>query len=191
MILLLSAVVGLAIGLLSGGSLANVRQYPLKGLLFPILALLLKAGAAYVFKPQQAAVLVCVLQYGLLFAFVLINIRRPLWPIFVLLGTLSNFLVILLNGGQMPVLAALAGQLPQRLEALAKNQIYAYGLANEQTKLPFLGDILRLGPAGTPFGFASIGDLILCAGVLTLCIQLLHAPPKSSPTAPPQSENVD
>jgi len=191
MILLLSAVVGLAIGLLSGGTLTNIRQYPLKGLLLPVLALLLKAGAAYAFQPQKAAVLVCVLQYGLLFAFVLLNIRRPIWPIFVLLGTLSNFLVILLNGGRMPVSAALVGQLPQRLEALAQNQIYAYCLANEQTVLPSLGDVLRLGPAGTPFGFASIGDLILCLGVLTLCIQLLNASPKNSSATPQVNEKGD
>ncbi len=191
MILLLSAVLGLAIGLLSGGSLTSMRQYPLKGLLLPIIALVLKAGAAYVLKPQQAAVLVCLLQYGLLFSFVALNIRRPLWSIFVFIGTFCNFLVILLNGGRMPVSAALIGQLPQRLEALAQNRIYAYTLLNEQTVLPFLGDVIRIGPAGTPFGFASAGDFVLCVGVLILCIQLVHASPKNHPTASGQNENED
>ena len=189
MILLLSAVLGLAIGLLSGGSLANMRQYPLKGLLLPIIALLLKAGAAYLFKPQEAAVLVCLLQYGLLFAFVALNIRRPLWPVLVAIGTLFNFLVILLNGGRMPVSTALVGQLPQRLEDLAQNRIYAYTLSGEQTVLPFLGDVIRIGPAGTPFGFASAGDLILCMGVLILCVQLVRAVPKKDSSDIPTAEN--
>ena len=187
MILLLAAVLGLAIGLLSGGSLKNMRSYPLKGLLLPILAWLLKAGAAYILQPQQGAVLVCLLQYGLLFAFLALNIRRPVWPIFVSLGTLSNFFVILLNGGRMPVSASLIGSLPQRLEQLQMNQIYAYCLADAQTKLPFLGDILRIGSEGTPFGFASAGDLLLCVGVLILFVQLtLPARPKES--TPAQSE---
>jgi len=172
MILLLAAVLGLVIGLLSGGSLKSMRAYPLKGLLLPVLALLIKTGAAYLLTPQRGAVLVCLVQYGLLFAFLALNIRRPAWPIFVSFGTLCNFFVILLNGGRMPVSAALVGQLPQRLEQLQMNQIYAYCLADGQTILPFLGDILRIGSEGAPFGFASIGDLLLCVGVLILCIQL-------------------
>jgi len=186
MILLLAAVLGLAIGLLSGGSLKNLRLYPLKVLLLPILALLIKTGASFLFHPQHGAVLVCLLQYGLLFAFLAFNIRRPVWPILVLLGTLSNFFVILLNGGRMPVSAALVGQLPQRLEQLQMNQIYAYCLADGQTLLPFLGDILRIGPEGTPFGFASVGDLLICVGVLILCKQLtrLSQSKEPQPTQP-------
>lgn len=187
MILLLAAVLGLTIGLLSGGSLKNMRQYPLKGLLLPILALLLKAGAAYFFQPQQYAVWVCLVQYGLLLAFLAFNLRRPIWPIFVLLGTLCNFFVILLNGGRMPVSASLIGQLPQRIEQLQMNQIYAYCLADGQTRLPFLGDILRIGSKGTPFGFASVGDLLLCAGIAILCVQLTR-PSQPKELQPKQPE---
>ena len=187
MILLLAAVLGLAIGLLSGGSLKNIRPYPLKGLLFPILAWLLKAGAAFFLQPQQGAVLVCLVQYGLLFAFLAMNIRRPIWPFFVSLGTLCNFLVILLNGGRMPVSASLIGQLPQRLEQLQMNQIYAYCVTDGQTMLPSLGDILRIGSKGTPFGFASVGDLLLCAGICILCIQLTR-PSRSKEPQPTQPE---
>lgn len=178
MILLLSAVLGLAIGLLTGGSLARLRHSTLRGLLLPILALAMKTGASYLFEPQRGALVVCVLQYALIFLFVLLNIRRPAWPAFVFLGSLGNFLVILLNGGCMPVSAELVGAQAERLERLLENRIYAYCLANEQTRLPFLGDILRIGPAGMPFGFASAGDLVLCVGVLLLMIQLLHGAPE-------------
>lgn len=183
MILLLSAILGLALGLLAGGSLARVRSYPLKGLLLPILALLIKAGAAYLLKPQFGAMLVCVLQYALIFLFLSLNYKRPVWPVFAFLGSLGNFLVILLNGGCMPVSAALIGSGSARLELLAQNRIYAYCLAGEQTKLPFFGDILRLGPAGVPFGFASAGDVLLCVGVLILFIQLVTYLPDKPQTA--------
>ena len=174
MILLISAALGLAIGLLTGGSLARMRQYPLRGLLLPILALLLKTGASLLFQPQQGASIVCIAQYALIFLFLAFNIRRPVWPAFVFFGSLGNFLVILLNGGCMPVSAELIGAQAERLEQLAQNRIYAYCLANEQTRLPYLGDILRLGPVGMPFGFASVGDLVLCVGVLILMIQMVH-----------------
>lgn len=177
MILLFSAALGLAVGLLSGGSLKRIRLYPLRGLLLPILALLMKSGASILFQPQKGALIVCMAQYALIFVFLLLNVRRPVWPAFVFLGSLGNFLVILLNGGCMPVSASLVGAQTQRLEQLAQNRIYAYCLASEQTKLPYLGDIFRLGSVGMPFGFASAGDLILCVGVLILFIQLVHYAP--------------
>lgn len=178
MILLLSAVLGLTIGLLSGGSLKHARLYPLKGLALPVAAFLIKAGAAYLLRPQTGAILVCLLQYSLIFAFLLLNLKRPVWPVFALLGSLGNFLVILLNGGCMPVSAALVDAQTARMEQLVQNEIYAYCLANEQTKLVFLGDILRIGPAGMPFGFASIGDGILCVGIAILFFQLVKCRPK-------------
>lgn len=181
MILLLSAVLGLGIGLLFGGSLARVRQYPLRGLLLPILALLLKAGASCVLPPQRGALIVCIAQYALIFAFLIVNFRRPVWPVLAFLGSLCNFLVIALNGGCMPVSAALTGIQAERLEQLAQNRVYAYCLANEQTKLSFLGDILRFGPAGMPLGFASVGDVLLCFGVLILFIQLVKGEKKERP----------
>ena len=55
---------------------------------------------------------------------------------------------------------------------LHAGKIYAYSAITERTVLPFLGDVLRLGPAGLPFGFASAGDIVLCAGVALLCFQM-------------------
>lgn len=173
MILLISAVLGLMVGLITGGSLRRARLYPLKGLALPIVAFLIKAGAAYFLPPQTGAILVCVLQYALIFAFLLLNFKRPVWPVFALLGSLCNFFVILLNGGCMPVSALLVGAQMERLEQLEQNGIYAYCLANEHTKLEFLGDILRIGPAGMPFGFASVGDVTLCIGIAILFYQLV------------------
>lgn len=176
MILLLSAVAGLLAGLLTGGSFKWMKLYPLRGLALPIAAFLVKTAAAYFLPPQRGAVLVCILQYALLFAFVLLNIRRAIWPALVFLGSLGNFLVILLNGGCMPVSAELLGSHTDRFSQLGQGGIYAYCLMNESTKLSFLGDILRVGPSGLPFGFASVGDVVLCAGVALLCYRLVRRP---------------
>jgi len=170
MILLLSAVLGIGLGLLSGGSVRRCAHYPLRGALLPIAALLIKFGASWLFEPQQFAVAVCVLQYALVFLFLLMNRKLAVWPVVLFAGSFSNFLVILLNGGCMPVSAALMGADSSRAAALRTGEIYAYAAVTTQTKLPFLGDVLRFGPAGMPLGFASAGDLVLCAGVVLLAI---------------------
>ena len=168
MILLLFSVTGLLIGLLTGGSIRGIARYPLKGALLPVIALLLKAGAAALFEPQTGAVAVSLAQYSLVFVFLFLNRRHIIWPAIVFAGSLLNLLVVALNGGCMPVDAALLGDATQRLALLRSGRIFAYCLAGESTRLPFLGDIIRLGPPGIPIGFASIGDIILCAGVALL-----------------------
>ena len=179
MSLLVCAMLGIAVGLLSGGSLRGLGRYALSGLLLPVAAYLLKAGAAWLLIPQTGALVVCLLQYGLLFLFILFNHRRPVWPLFAFAGTLMNFLVIALNGGCMPVSASLLGG-AERLSQLAAGRIYAYCLLDASTRLPLLGDVIRLGPAGMPLGFASIGDIVLCIGVGILCWQMTHAKDKGA-----------
>ncbi len=172
MILLFAAALGLLAGLMSGGSVKNLARYPLRGAFLPVLAYVVKLGAAALFRPQTGAVAVCVLQYGLLFAFLALHVRRPVWPTVAGAGVLANFLVILLNGGRMPVSAALLADGSERAARLAAGEIYAYAAADEATRLPFLGDVLRLGPSGAALGYASPGDLLLCAGVAILCFQM-------------------
>ncbi len=172
MILLIFAATGLALGLVTGGSIRCLARYPLKGVLLPIAALLLKAAASMFLKPQTGAVAVSLIQYALIFIFLFLNRKRPLWPLFVWIGSLLNLLVIALNGGCMPVAASLLGNATQRLEQLGGGQIYAYCLMDETTRLPFLGDVIRVGPAGVPIGFASVGDVVLCVGVALLLFMM-------------------
>jgi len=179
MTLLIFSALGIAAGLLSGGSLRGLGRYALSGLLLPVIAYLLKAGAGYLLVPQTGALVVCLLQYSLLFLFILLNHRRPVWPLFAFAGTLMNFLVIALNGGCMPVSASLLGG-AERLSQLAEGRIYAYCLMDASTRLPLLGDVIRLGPAGMPLGFASIGDIVLCIGVGILCWQMTRAKDKGA-----------
>ena len=175
MILLVFALLGLMLGLLTGGSVTGLSHYSLKGVLLPIAALLIKSGAAAVLPPQQGALAVCLIQYALLFAFLLLNHERVLWPLFAFFGSMMNLLVISLNGGCMPVSASLLGESGERLALLKENQIYAYTLTDTTTRLPFLGDVIRLGPAGISIGFASVGDIILCIGVALLLFQMTRA----------------
>ncbi len=172
MILLIFAALGILIGLLSGGSLRALAHYELRGALLPVAAYLIKGGAALLLTPQVGATIVCLLQYGLLFWFILLNHKRRIWPLAAFAGSFLNFLVILLNGGRMPVSAALLGGAGERLTLLAEERIYAYTLADASTRLAPLGDVLRVGPADMPLGYASAGDIVLCLGVAVLCWQM-------------------
>lgn len=175
MILLVCAGLGVLAGWIGGGSLRGIGRYALRGILIPIAAYALKAGAAALLQPQNGALAVCLVQYILLFLFLLLNHRRPVWPLLAFAGTLMNFLVIACNGGCMPVSSALLTGAGERLTMLANGQIYAYSLANAFTRLAFLGDIIRLGSAANPLGYASIGDLVLSAGVGILGWQMVRA----------------
>ena len=186
MILLAAAVLGVVLGLVSGGSIKRCAKYPLYGAALPILALLIKACTAYLLEPQTLAETVCILQYALVFSFLLFNAKHGLWPLLAFLGAFSNFVVILLNGGCMPVAASLMGTDAARIALLHAGKIYAYSAITERTVLPFLGDVLRLGPAGMPFGFASVGDIVLCAGVALLCFQMTKCKERSQPESKPE-----
>lgn len=169
MILLACVALGFAAGLLTGGRLRNAADYPLRGLALPALAYAVKMGAALLLTPQTGAAIVCCVQYGLLTSFFLLNARAFLWPGVAFAGALLNFLVIVLNGGCMPVAARLLEGGSARALQLAAGRVYAYTVADAHTVLPFLGDVIALGTRARTFGFASVGDLILCAGVGALC----------------------
>ena len=176
MILLVFAALGFLIGLLTGGSFRGMARYALAGVLLPIAAYLLKAGATLLFAPQTGAIIVSLLQYSLIFLFLLLNYRRPIWPLVAFIGSLLNFLVIVLNGGCMPVSASLLSGAGERLTQLLEGRVYAYCLTTASTCLPLLGDIIRIGPASMPFGYASVGDIILCIGISILCWQMTQTP---------------
>lgn len=172
MMLLGFAALGIVAGLIAGGSLRGFGRYPLVGLLLPVAAYLLKAGASVLLPPQTGALIICLVQYSLLFLFILLNHRRPIWPLFAFAGTMMNFLVIALNGGCMPVSARLLRDAAGRLDQLVQGRIYAYCLMDESTRLPQLGDIIRLGTADQTLGYASLGDIVLCIGVGILFWQM-------------------
>jgi hypothetical protein len=172
MILFASAAIGIVIGLLSGGRLKNAAHYPLKGLVLPVIAFCVKTGASWLLEPQTGAVAVCVAQYTLIFVFLALNAARVWWPALVFIGSASNFLVILLNGGCMPVSVSLMGVETARAALLLDGGIYAYCAAGPDAVVPFLGDVLRIGPVGMPLGFASAGDVVMCIGASLLCFQM-------------------
>ena len=88
----------------------------------------------------------------------------------------------------MPVSPSLLGEAGARLTQLAQGRVYAYILMDATTRLPLLGDIIRVGAADRPLGFASIGDLLLGVGVAILCWQMTR---EAKPAGKGKTENRD
>lgn len=189
MILLIFVIIGAAAGLLAKGSFKNLAHHGLRGLWLCILSFLIQGVFSWVPVETLAALaplsilqpMAALARYGLLLAFVLLNIRRngP-WPWAFGAGTAANAAVILASGGAMPV----AGNLPARLspdlaQSLAAGEVFGYTLGGPDTPLWFLGDVLYLRGVG----FGSIGDILIGLGGGLLIFRLLRAPAPGA--APP------
>ncbi len=116
--------------------------------------------------------------YALLLAFVILN-RRRVGFLVIGAGMLLNFLVIVANGGLMPIapatmeragledeLVELGDSVPQTKNVL---------LDESDTNLQWLSDRLTWDTPG-PFSVFSIGDLIVGAGLVVISIELLLPP---------------
>ncbi|TFU17290.1 hypothetical protein E0489_03770 [Thermus tengchongensis] len=88
----------------------------------------------------------------------------------VVLGLGLNTLVILANGGHMPVsLETLRQARVEGWEEILRTRADAvHSLLDETTRLPFLGDVIPLPPLRKA---ASLGDLFILAGIVGVVVE--------------------
>jgi hypothetical protein len=178
MILIAAVIVGLTAGLLR--ALIGKRSYRVYELKLPVLVLLAFLPQFFAFYlPKTRATLsdtlvsiLLVSSLIILLIFSLLNIRKiSFWPIS--LGFFLNFLVILLNGGFMPISPETVQKLiPNREDAWVIGQRLGYGkdivLSPEMTRLPILSDRFMLPDwINYPIAF-SLGDILIAFGVVWL-----------------------
>lgn len=175
MVLLWALLLGLLIGFLRRGSLANLAKLDLRAgglvllaMLTQILIFPLGQGAQPIV--QWGTEYLHLVSYLLLLLFVMLNYRE--WALWLLaLGMVSNFIVIATNGGYMPASV-------DALRAAGKTAVTERLLTGQpsgnviqmtaETQLNFFGDIFWL-PAWVPWATAfSIGDLLLAIGIIWL-----------------------
>ncbi len=176
MILLPVILVGVVVALLRGGSMRQLATLPFR---LGWLAVLCLAAQVYViFAPADRLeaerglhALMVVGSYALLVAVVWFNRRLPAMPV-IGLGLILNLVVILANGGFMPVSreATLAAgtRTPQEVvqEGVRLPKSKDVLLSIENTRLWFLSDTIAVPPpVGRVF---SVGDLVLAIGVFAL-----------------------
>lgn len=177
--LMLAVLLALVLSWCTGGRLVRFVETPLYLLPLPILALLMQRGLSLLparYYLPWAAVLLLV-SYGMLFLFLWRNRRLKRTTALAGLGSLCNLAVIAANGWRMPVSAAAAELLsPEGLARLTSGTVPMYTLENSSTRLIFLGDVIYC-PIPLIGGFASIGDILLAAGVF-FCLLAVMKPIK-------------
>jgi hypothetical protein len=183
-------VLGIAIGLLRGGSLSNLAKLELK-LVIPLLAGLFLRFFIWSdlflnqpFAPKLGGYLFN-LSNLLILSFLIANIKIP-GMVLIFIGNFSNSLVIFLNGGRIPFsvrsmrIAGLQGDLSKIISSPWDPHI----ITSQKTLLSFLGDVIPIPLPGIFANLISPGDIFIFLGLLYL-IQA-NMLPASQPASPPQ-----
>lgn len=121
--------------------------------------------------------------FGLVFLVIWIN-RRYIGLWFIGFGALLNALVMLVNGGRMPVDISLAGNkayMADSIKLIISGMDNKHTVINTAAKLPILADIISVpGFFGLGMPIISIGDIMVAIGLFALCLQFCLDCEKSS-----------
>lgn len=157
-------VIGIILALLRGGRFGNLANVDLKAVWLTIVAFAVQFSAIFLFPSLLAQAII--LSYGILILFCLAN-RRESGFYLIMLGMLLNIIVMLANGGRMPVEMTAAAHLsPQDVPALEAGTYGKHIAMSDETNLNFLGDIIYLRSPYPHHTIVSIGDLLLSLGVI-------------------------
>lgn len=187
MVLLVSVAIGFIIGLLASGSFAGFgearfRYAPI--LMFSVVVQVVIftewIGGEAIIRDSAAYLYIA----ALLAALFVIYMNRHIFGMKVVLaGAILNFIVIAINGGVMPAREAslrTAGTLEHfemhqaMLDAGADVPASALVIADDSTRLAFLGDILPI-PSGMPgANVLSIGDVLIAIGAIMAVVWVMR-----------------
>lgn len=180
----LALLIGVLVGLLSGGKLRTLASFRLR-FEVPILLLFVLQAAArgrllWMLTPTRVGLVVWMCSSAVLCVLLLANRGIP-GVALTAIGLLLNIDVVLANGG-MPVRAGSlsAAQLVAMLASIARSGGF-YRLANGSTMSPWLGDVMPLTVFGSRL-LVSVGDVALAVGVLSAVVfAMTSGIPTSSP----------
>jgi len=106
--------------------------------------------------------------------------RRYLGLWFIGLGAFFNALVMMLNGGRMPVDVSVLNDkvyTSGALDLILRGSDNKHVAIESTTKIPILADIIGIpGFLGVGMPIISIGDIIVAVGLFLLCLQFIVVP---------------
>lgn len=174
----------LVVGFIRKGNLKGLAQLKLKwGWIFPLLLIVQIFTFVYqndikMLGKASESIYMAVYIIGLLFLFLNRN-HKGFMIIFI--GVFLNFLVMVLNGGRMPVSEEASAVLdPLYIQALKDGLYGKHILLTESTKLGFLGDIIPLAPPYPRTQVISIGDVVMNIGAFVFIQYLMLQPNKKN-----------
>jgi hypothetical protein len=159
MLLLAGVALGLGLGVATGGRIGYLANIRFRWPLVVLAALLVKElGVLSPFSRIEGIQFVYALSLAAVVAWTLWHFNRLPGVWLVSLGASMNLIVVLANGGRMPVAASLAPHLVQR------GTIGQYVVMGPSTNLGWLADWIPLPPI---FGGAySPGDIVVALGIM-------------------------
>ena len=181
MLLVYGVAAAILAGYLTGGRARNYLLQPLRGVLLPALALAIEACFGLLaarWDPARWLGAATCAEYALLAAFLALNFRQRGVKLLAL-ATALNFAVIALNGFSMPVTPIVYedSNLAVWITRIESGALPEYTLVGWDAPLWFLGDTIPL--LG---GLASVGDLLMAAGMFLLVFDLMRQKPASATT---------
>lgn len=178
MILLSAVVAGAVLAHLRGGRPGRLAGVEFRWGWVAIVAFLLQLVVVRLVEADALGVGLHLLSYGLLFLVIGANWRW--WGVrTVALGLLLNFIVIVANGGYMPIMpqAVLQGKGEAVAQQVRPGQRLAGSkdivLTEESTRLWVLSDILVIPGPQPVRGVFSLGDIVVALGAFWLPQELL------------------
>lgn len=165
----------LIIGKIRGGSYKKLLDISIKWWWLITIAGLIEFGASYIRAKEIESIWKFVdynvlwiqgITYVLLIIVIAMNYKQKGFLV-LLIGTLLNFIVIMVNQGRMPVdITNLYNMMsPTVIERLSTGKDLIHSVANTNTRLKILADIIQISrPYPLPKSI-SIGDIFLAIGL--------------------------
>ena len=157
----------LVVGKLRGGKFSNMKDAEIHKWYLIVSAFFIEFIAVFLSDKGYQMVSnnifsIHFISYSLLFVGIYFNTSKLSFKL-IMLGTLLNFIVIMLNGGQMPVSseALIKAGIPEQIN----DNVITHAIMAKDTVLKFLGDVFILPkPYPRPKVF-SAGDVFMAVGV--------------------------
>lgn len=174
-----SLAASLILGKIRGGKFINIGKEEIKGWYLIVSSFVLEYGAVFFAGKGSDFVKTNIFyihsfSYLLLLIGVIMNIKKISFQIMTV-GVLLNLIVILSNGGQMPVSiwAMEKAGLLRNIDRIYNRADIVHCFMEPTTKLWFLGDVFPIGRSGFFSYVVSIGDIIMSLGVFVYIQRLM------------------
>ena len=167
-------IISIIIGLLRKGKLSSLSQISLKKIELIVLACLIQGGIIFLGTKKIKFVL-DYSSYMIIFSYIMLLLavwyNKELKGIKIItLGIIFNFIVIVANGGHMPILSSslYKAGLDDFVLVLKEGTYITHTLISENTLCAFLGDVIPLPPPFPDPSVVSVGDFLMFYGVFNL-----------------------
>jgi hypothetical protein len=167
-------IISIIIGLLRNGKLSSLSQISLNRIELIVLACLIQGGIIFLGSRKVKFVL-DYSSYMIIFSYIVLLLavwyNKKLKGIKIItLGIIFNFIVIVVNGGHMPVLLSslYKAGLDDFALVLKEGTYVTHAIVTEKTLFRFLADVIPLSPPFPDPSVVSAGDFLMFYGVFSL-----------------------